>query len=60
MFVFKIYNKIVIKMGGCAGCMGPERRAEKYKVNRLTSDSPLKNSVSPSELPIRRHKERLA
>lgn len=46
-------------MGGCAGCVGPNRRAEKYKVNRLTEDSPIKNSVTPSELPLRRYTEKV-
>ena len=46
-------------MGACAGCVGPDRRAEKYKVNRLTEDSPMKNSVTPSELPVRRQKDKV-
>jgi hypothetical protein len=46
-------------MGGCAGCVGPNRRAEKYKVSRLTEDSPIKKSVTPSELPIRRYTEKV-
>ena len=46
-------------MGGCAGCVGPNRRAEQYKVNRLTEDSPLKQSITPSELPVRKHKEKV-
>ncbi len=54
-----IINNYLSKMGSCAGCGGPNRRAEKYKVNRLTEDSPMKSSITPSELPIRKHKERV-
>jgi hypothetical protein len=39
-------------MGGCAGCMGPTRRGENYRVNRLTENSPIKNKLSPSMLPV--------
>jgi hypothetical protein len=46
-------------MGACAGCVGPERRAEKYRVTRLTEDSPIRSSLTPSELPIRRHKDKV-
>lgn len=46
-------------MGSCATCVGPNRRAEKYRVNRLTEDSPMKSSITPSELPIRKHKDRV-
>jgi len=35
-------------MGACAGCMGPQRREDNYKVNRLTENSPIKSRVTPS------------
>jgi hypothetical protein len=40
-------------MGGCAGCMGPNRRASNYQVSRLTENSPIKQRVSVAELPSR-------
>lgn len=46
-------------MGACAGCVGPNRRAENYRVNRLTEDSPIKSRVTPSELPVTNHKIRI-
>jgi hypothetical protein len=33
-------------MGGCAGCMGPSRRDENYRVNRLTENAVIKSRVS--------------
>ena len=45
-------------MGACAGCMGPNRRANNYQVNRLTENSPIKSRVSVAELPSR-NKERI-
>ena len=46
-------------MGGCAGCMGPDRRAENYKVNRLTENSPIKSRLSSSELPVNRNRDKI-
>ena len=40
------YNYFVNKMGGCAGCMGPSRRDENYRVNRLTENAIIKSRVS--------------
>jgi hypothetical protein len=48
-----VNNFTIILMGACAGCMGPNRRDENYRVNRLTENSPIKSRVSPSELPLR-------
>jgi hypothetical protein len=42
-----------------AGCMGPNRRSTNYQVNRLTENSPIKNRVSISELPMNSNKDRI-
>lgn len=46
-------------MGGCAGCMGPNRRESNYRVNKLTEHSPIKSRLSMSELPINRNRDRI-
>ena len=40
------YNNFMNKMGGCAGCMGPSRRDENYRVNRLTEKRYHQSRVS--------------
>ena len=45
-YTFVVYNNFVNKMGGCAGCMGPSRRDENYRVNRLTENAVIKSRVS--------------
>lgn len=46
-------------MGACAGCMGPSRRDQNYKVNRLTENAPIKNRVSSSELPVNKYRDQV-